>query len=76
MVKRRNLNVPMELGDLFYGKGTVEDYLGARGLQKLGKRKWRETVEWAVIRFVSTLLLDGVVIGGGNAKKMKKAPPG
>jgi hypothetical protein len=68
--------VPMELGALSYGKGTIEDYLGARGLRKLGKRKWRKTVEWAVIRFVSALLLDDVVIGGGNAKKLKKAPPG
>jgi polyphosphate glucokinase len=68
--------VPMELGSLSYGKGTVEDHLGARGLRKLGKRQWRKTVEWAVIRFVSAFLLDDVVIGGGNAKKLKKAPPG
>jgi len=27
-------------------------------------------------RFVSALLLDDFVIGGGNAKKLKKAPPG
>ena len=27
-------------------------------------------------RFVSALLLDDSVIGGGNAKKLKKAPPG
>jgi polyphosphate glucokinase len=59
-----------------YGRGTVEDHLGARGLRKLGKRQWRKTVEWAVIRFVSAFLLDDVVIGGGNAKKLKKAPPG
>jgi hypothetical protein len=68
--------VPMELGALSWGKGTIEDRLGVRGLRKLGKRKWRKTVEWAVIRFVSALLLDDVVIGGGNAKKLKKAPPG
>ena len=68
--------VPMELGALSWGKGTIEDHLGVRGLRKLGKRKWRKTVEWAVIRFVSALLLDDVVIGGGNAKKLKKVPPG
>ncbi len=67
--------VPMELGALSYGKGTIEDYLGARGLQTLGKKKWRKTLEWLVARFVSALLLDDVVIGGGNAKKLKKAPP-
>lgn len=68
--------VPMELGALSYGKGTIEDYVGRRGLEKLGKKKWRKTVERLVKRFKSALLLDDTVIGGGNAKKLKKAPPG
>jgi len=29
-----------------------------------------------VARFTSALLLDDVVIGGGNAKKLKELPPG
>jgi hypothetical protein len=68
--------VPMELGALSYGKVTIEDYLGARGLHKLGKKKWRTTLELLVARFVSALFLDDVVIGGGNAKKLEEAPPG
>ncbi len=32
---------PMELGHLPYKKGTYEDYVGQRGLEKHGKRKWR-----------------------------------
>jgi polyphosphate glucokinase len=33
---------PMELGHLPYKKGkTYEDYLGRRGLQRLGKKRWR-----------------------------------
>jgi polyphosphate glucokinase len=68
--------VPMELGALSYGKRTIEDHLGVRGLRKLGKKKWRKTVELLVARFTSALLLDDVVIGGGNAKKLKKVPPG
>jgi hypothetical protein len=68
--------VPMELGALSYRKGAVDDYLGARGLKKVGKKKWRKTVEFAVKRFTSAVLLDDVVIGGGNAKKLKQAPPG
>jgi polyphosphate glucokinase len=68
--------VPMELGALSLGKGTIEDHVGLRGLQKLGKKKWRKTVEMVVERFTSALLLDDVVIGGGNAKKLKKLPPG
>jgi polyphosphate glucokinase len=68
--------VPMELGALSYGKGTIEDYLGRRGLKKLGKKKWRKLLKRLVARFTSAFLLDDVVIGGGNAKKLKKAPPG
>jgi len=68
--------VPMELGHLSYKRGTFEDYVGARGLEKLGKKKWRATVENVVERFVSALFLDDVVLGGGNAKILKEPPPG
>jgi predicted NBD/HSP70 family sugar kinase len=68
--------VPMELGALSYRKGAMEDHLGARELKKAGKKKWRKTVEFAVKRLTSALLLGDVVIGGGNAKKLKQVPPG
>jgi polyphosphate glucokinase len=68
--------VPMELGALSFGKGTIEDHVGRRGIEKLGKKKWRKTVEMVVARFTSALLLDDVVLGGGNAKKLKEMPPG
>lgn len=68
--------VPMELGALSFGKRTIEDYMGRRGLERLGKKQWRKVVERLVERFVSALLLDEAVIGGGNAKKLKEAPPG
>jgi polyphosphate glucokinase len=68
--------VPMALGALSWGKGTIEDHLGLRGLKKYGKKKWREIVEMILERFTSALLLDEAVIGGGNAKKLKKMPPG
>jgi polyphosphate glucokinase len=68
--------VPMELGHLPWGKRTIEDHLGLRGLEKLGKKTWRKLVSAAVGRFTSALLLDDVVLGGGNAKKLKKLPPG
>jgi len=62
---------------LSYGKGTIEDSLGVRGLRKLGKKtRWRKNFELLVARFTSALLLDDVVIGGGNAKKLKELPPG
>jgi polyphosphate glucokinase len=68
--------VPMELGALSYRKRTIEDYLGTRGLQKLGKKKWRKAVAFWVKRLRSALLLDEVVIGGGNVSKLKHTPLG
>ena len=68
--------VPMELGHLSYRKGTFEDYLGLRGLQRLGKKKWRKHVTYCVSRLVPALHLDDVVLGGGNAKKLKTLPEG
>src|SRR5215469_3464908 len=63
--------VPMELGQLSYKNGTYEDYLGLRGLDWLGKRRWRKEVTRFVDRLVPALHLDEVVLGGGNAKKLK-----
>src|SRR3984957_4148430 len=31
---------PMELGHLPYKKGTYEDYVGQRGLERVGKKRW------------------------------------
>lgn len=68
--------VPMELAHLSYKKRTYEDYLGLRGLKRLGKRKWRQHVTACVERLTPALLLDDVVLGGGNAKNLKKLPKG
>jgi polyphosphate glucokinase len=68
--------VPMELAHLPWEKGTFEDYLGARGLEKRGKREWRKRVAEVIARFTSALFLDDVVLGGGNARKLKELPPG
>jgi len=46
------------------------------GIKKLGRKAWRKTVSKVVKRFISALLLDDVVLGGGNAKKLKSLPPG
>src|SRR5712691_7925922 len=68
--------VPFELGQLSYKKGTLEDYLGLRGLQRLGKKKWRQEVAYCIGRLVPALHLDDVVLGGGNVKKLKTLPKG
>jgi predicted NBD/HSP70 family sugar kinase len=67
--------VPMELAHLSYRKGTFEDSLGLRGLKRLGRKKWSSRVEDCISRFVSAMELDEVVIGGGNAKKLRELPP-
>jgi polyphosphate glucokinase len=66
---------PMELGHLPYKNGkTYEDYLGARGLQRMGKKKWRRYVARVVSELKAALNADYVVLGGGNVKKMKTLP--
>ncbi len=67
---------PMELGHLPYKKGTYEDYVGIRGLKRLGKKKWRQTVADVIARLIAALEPDDVVLGGGNVKKLKELPPG
>lgn len=67
---------PMELAHLSFKRGTYEDYVGLRGLKRLGKKKWRQYVEFGVARLMAALHPDDVVLGGGNAKKLKKLPPG
>jgi polyphosphate glucokinase len=67
---------PMELGHLPYRKGTYEDYVGLRGLEQRGKKKWRLYVADVVARLAAALEPDDVVLGGGNIKKLKRLPPG
>ncbi|HET9995489.1 MAG TPA: ROK family protein [Candidatus Acidoferrum sp.] len=68
---------PMELAHLIYKNGkTYEDYLGLRGLERLGKKKWRKHVEQVTKRLKTALEANYVVLGGGNSKKLKKLPAG
>jgi polyphosphate glucokinase len=68
---------PMELAHLAYKKGrSYEDYLGAHGLKRLGKKKWRRYVATISRALKTALDADYVVLGGGNSKKLKKLPPG
>lgn len=67
---------PMELGHLPYKKGkTYEDFVGIRGLERLGKKKWRRHVADVVERLRAALEPDYIVIGGGNVHKLKALPP-
>jgi hypothetical protein len=67
---------PMELAHLPYEKGkTYEHFLGLRGLQRMGKKKWRLYVTRIVEELQTALSADYVVLGGGNVKKIKTLPP-
>lgn len=66
---------PMELAHLPYKKGTYEDYVGERGLERFGKKKWRKHVSDVVDRLAAALEPDDIVLGGGNARLLKKLPP-
>jgi predicted NBD/HSP70 family sugar kinase len=68
--------VPMELAHLSYRKGTFEDYLGLRGLERLGPEKWQEHVLIVVQRFKDAFLPDDIVLGGGKSKLLTEIPIG
>src|SRR5271170_7977971 len=68
---------PMELAHLGYKNGkSYEDYLGLRGLERFGKKKWRKHVGKITEKLKAALDADYVVLGGGNNKLLKKLPPG
>jgi polyphosphate glucokinase len=68
--------VPMELAHLPYKKGTYEDYVGLRGLERNGKKRWRRDVADVVSRLAIALEAEDLVLGGGNSKYLKDLPRG
>jgi len=67
---------PLELGHLPFRKKTFEDYVGERGLEKLGKKKWKEAVFETVERLTAAMEPDEVVLGGGGVDELEELPPG
>jgi polyphosphate glucokinase len=68
---------PMELAHLPYRNGkTFEDYVGIRGLERLGRKKWQQHVGKVVQQLRDAMQAEEVVLGGGNAKKLRELPPG
>ncbi len=67
---------PLELGRFRYKKSTLENYVGKKGLDRLGRKKWQQNVEKVVALMIAALKPDDVVLGGGNAKKLEGLPPG
>jgi len=67
---------PLELAHVPYRAGEYEDYVGLRGYEKYGKRKWRKLVLEVVRVLKAGLVADYVVLGGGQSKLLKKLPDG
>jgi polyphosphate glucokinase len=68
--------VPMDLGSIPHAFGkTLEHLLARSGLRRLGKRKWRAAVLDALPRLRNAFLADYVVLGGGNARKLRRRLP-
>ncbi len=69
--------LPMELAHLPYKKKeTFEDFVGERGLEKYGKKKWRKSVGKVVGKLQAALMPHETVIGGGNVEKLETLPEG
>ena len=55
---------------------TYEEYLGARALAKVGKKKWNKRVARALAQIEPIFNPRRIYLGGGNAKHLKiKLPP-
>ena len=67
--------VPLELGQLRYSRSkTLEDVLGKQALKEDGPEKWATAVLGAIDNLHKAFMADYIVIGGGNAKKLKRLP--
>jgi polyphosphate glucokinase len=69
---------PAELGHLPYKsrRRTYEDYVGLRGLKRMGRKRWEQHVVELIERLIAALEPDDVVLGGGNVKQLKTLPAG
>jgi polyphosphate glucokinase len=61
----------VELGHHPFRKDkTYEDFLGAQGLRRLGKKKWNKMLGHAIGQLQETFNYRVLYLGGGNAKKV------
>jgi predicted NBD/HSP70 family sugar kinase len=67
--------VPMEVQHMPFRKGTFEDYVGERGLERYGLKRWRKVVVEVIEVYVAAFSPDYVVLGGGNARELGELPP-
>jgi polyphosphate glucokinase len=75
LVWQKNV-LPLELGDLPYEGGIIEEVLGKPGLECLGKKVWEREVLFCVAQLKLSFIADYVMLGGGNAKLLSQLPRG
>ena len=66
----------LELSDLAYVDGTLEDWLSNDGMEALGEEAWQAEVLRVVPALKKSFIADYMVLGGGNAKCIEKLPRG
>lgn len=67
---------PTEVAHMAYRHGrTFEDYVGERGRRRRGNHHWRKTVADVIAQLTAAFEADYVVLGGGNANRLKRLPP-
>lgn len=75
LVWPRNV-LPLELGDLPYEGGIIEEVLGKPGLERLGKKEWEREVFFCLAQLKLSFIAEYVVLGGGNSKVLDEVPEG
>jgi polyphosphate glucokinase len=65
----------LELGHHPWRKKTYEDYLGRRGLDRLGRHHWNRMLGMAIEQTAKTFNWDFLYLGGGNTRKITIQPP-
>jgi polyphosphate glucokinase len=68
--------VPLELGQLPFGDATLVDYLGRKGLERLGEAVCQQALAEAVRILKGEFAVERIVLGGGNAARVDPLPEG
>ena len=68
--------VPLELGTLPSKRRQLGECLGRKGFRQLGRNAWQKTLAKTVSILKGALVVDYIVLGGGNAKKLDELPQG
>jgi hypothetical protein len=68
--------LPLELGDLPYEGGIIENILGKVGLDRLGKKEWTRHVLFCLKQLKLSFIADYVIVGGGLIHELGSLPAG